>query len=74
MIPKSFGRVCHRGARLLAYNFIQRDRLLQTKLDKKEMTVTFSQFAGKTCLQEVTDDLMFSLLLVVLTDYALSVP
>ena len=26
---------------LLAYNFVQRDRLLQTKLNQKEMAVTF---------------------------------
>ena len=37
---------------LLAYNFVQRDRLLQTRLYQKEMAVTFSQFSGKIWLQE----------------------
>ena len=52
---------------LVAYNFIQRNRPFQTKLNQKEMTVTFLQFSGTTWLQEATDDLasqaMLSLLL-----------
>ena len=57
---------------LVAYNFVQRNRPFQTKLNQKEMAVTLLQFSGTTWLQEATDDLssqaMFSLLLVVLTD------
>ena len=37
---------------LLAYNFIQLDRLLQTRLNQKEMAVTFLQLPGKIWLQE----------------------
>jgi len=37
---------------LLAYNFVQRDRLLRTRLNQKEMAVTFLQLAGKIWLQE----------------------
>ena len=32
---------------LLAYNFVERDRLLQTKLNQKEMSVTFCNLRGR---------------------------